>query len=192
MPPFDTLPEFCPKDLADWRRWLKKHHAHASGVWLIFYRAGSGKRILTYSEAVDEALCWGWIDSKVQPIDEERFRQVFTPRKAGSGWSALNKRKIEAMEAQGRMQAAGRARIDAAIADGTWTLLDAVEAQEMPVELQGALAAVPTALGYYESLTPGRKKTLLRWLNEAKREETRNIRISRIVEALGEGRMPVP
>lgn len=192
MSSLDTLPEFCPKDVADWRRWLKKNHSRASGVWLIFYRAASGRRVLTYSEAVDEALCWGWIDSKVQPIDEERFRQVFTPRKVGSGWSALNKRKIEAMKKQGRMQAAGRAKIDGAIADGTWTLLDAVEALEMPVALQAALAAAPTALEYYESLTPGRKKSLLRWLNEAKREHTRSIRISRIIEALGEKRMPIP
>jgi uncharacterized protein YdeI (YjbR/CyaY-like superfamily) len=141
MPPLHTLPEFCPKDLADWRRWLKKHHAKSEGVWLVFYKKASGKQGLTYSEAVDEALCWGWIDSKMNPIDEERYKQVYTPRKPGSVWSALNKRKIAAMEAQGRMQPTGRARIDAAMADGSWGKFDGVEALEIPPELAQPLAA---------------------------------------------------
>ena len=190
MPPLHTLPEFCPKDLADWRRWLKKHHAKLEGVWLVFYKKASGKQGLTYSEAVDEALCWGWIDSKMNPIDEERYEQVYTPRKPGSVWSALNKRKIAAMEAQGRMQPAGRAKIDAAISDGSWLHLDGVEALEMPPELAQPLAANAAAQATYDALTRGRKKMLLSYLHSAKREETRRFRISKILEALSQGKMP--
>jgi uncharacterized protein YdeI (YjbR/CyaY-like superfamily) len=128
----------------------------------------------------------------MNPIDAEKYKQVFTPRKPGSPWSALNKKKIAAMEEQGRMQPAGRAKMDAAIADGTWTTLDGVEALEMPTELAHALSASPAAQASYDSLPRGRKKMVLSFLQSAKRQETRRLRIAKIVAALGEGKLPFP
>jgi uncharacterized protein YdeI (YjbR/CyaY-like superfamily) len=191
MPSLKDLPEIFPKTLAEWRRWLKRNHAKSQGVWLIYYKKASGKQQLTYSEAVDEALCWGWIDSLMNPIDEQRYRQVYTPRKPTSVWSALNKRKIQRMISEGRMQPAGFACIEAAKRNGSWEKLDAVEALEMPPELSKALRRKKKAIRFYESLTPGRKKMILTWLNNAKREETRRTRIEKIVTALAEEKMPV-
>jgi uncharacterized protein YdeI (YjbR/CyaY-like superfamily) len=190
MPTLDSLPEYCPADLAAWRGWLRKHHRTSAGVWLVYYKVASPKHNVRYGDAVDEALCWGWIDSKMQPLDEERYRQVFSPRKPRSVWSALNKRKIAVMEAAGRLQPAGRLKMEAAIANGSWTALDAVEALQVPADLEQALEADSQVRTFYESLTQGRKKMILTFLNNAKREETRKTRIAAICRALHEGRSP--
>lgn len=186
------LQEICPDGVEAWRKWLKKHHTRADGVWLVFFKKSSGRQGLSYSMAVEEALCWGWIDSKVQPLDEERYRQVFTPRKAGSVWSALNKRRVAAMVDEGRMQAAGLAKIDAARRDGSWTLLDAVESLELPPDLLKAFQGDPQAAAAFEALAQSRRKMVLHWLMTAKREATRQARIAEIVRELLGGRLPGP
>lgn len=190
MGAFNQLPEYFAKDLKDWRRWLKRHHARSPGVWLIFYRKSTGVACVSYSDSVDEALCWGWIDSLRQKLDDTRYRQVFCPRKPGSVWSAVNKGKIEAMIAAGRMQPAGLAKIDAAKADGSWTKLDSADNHEIPDDLQAAFDANPVIAAGYQALTPGRRKTILYWMAAAKREQTRQARIRQIFDAISSGKMP--
>src|SRR3954452_14858733 len=139
MPPPTDLPELTFADRAAWRAWLEANHAASPGVWLVFYKKASGRPGVSYDEAVDECLCFGWIDSKVNRIDEHRYRQLITPRKPGGGWSKVNKAKIERLIGQGLMAPAGLAKIDAAKADGSWTSLDAVEAMTMPDDFAAAL-----------------------------------------------------
>jgi uncharacterized protein YdeI (YjbR/CyaY-like superfamily) len=123
------------KDRATFRKWLQKNHTSAPGIWLVYYKKNSGKASISYPEAVKEALCFGWIDSKVNAIDDERYMQVFTPRKAKSVWSALNKKYISELLEQGLMMEAGLERIEVAKQNGMWESLDKVEALELPDEL---------------------------------------------------------
>lgn len=164
---------------AEWRRWLRENHAKERGVWLVAYKASTGKPRLGYDESISEALCYGWIDSVNKPLDDERTTLLFTPRKPGSGWSRTNKVRITRLLKEGRMEPAGLAKITAAKRDGSWTLLDGVEALEVPDDLRKALGAAGTRK--FEALTPGRKKEHLRALVTAKRPETRAKRLAVIV-----------
>jgi uncharacterized protein YdeI (YjbR/CyaY-like superfamily) len=190
MGAFDELPEYFAKDLKDWRRWLKRHHASSPGVWLIFYQKGSDVQGVDYVEAVEEALCWGWIDSLRQKIDDTRYRQTFCPRKPKSIWSAVNKTRIERLIAVGRMQPAGLAKIEAAKADGSWATYDAVENHEIPADLQAAFDARPALALAYRDLSPSKRKMILSWLATAKREATRQERIRRMRDSLIAGKLP--
>ncbi|HVD31701.1 MAG TPA: YdeI/OmpD-associated family protein [Methylomirabilota bacterium] len=172
-------PRVHPKTTAEWRRWLRDNHDKAQGVWLVAYKAGTGKSRLTYDESIPDALSYGWIDSLNKPLDAERTALLFTPRKPGSGWSRTNKVRIEQLRKEGRMEAAGLAKIAAAKRDGSWTLLDSVEALDVPSDLRKALGAV--GMRRFEALTPGRRKEHLRALVTAKRPETRTKRIADIV-----------
>ncbi len=167
------------KTAAEWRRWLRDNHDKARGVWLVAYKAGTGKARLTYEDSIPDALCYGWIDSLNKPLDDERTALLFTPRKAGSGWSRTNKVRIARLMKEGRMEAAGLAKIVAAKRDGSWTLLDSVEALEVPDDLRRALRAA--GIQKFGALTPGRRKEHLRALVTAKRPETRAKRIADIV-----------
>src|ERR1700757_636733 len=118
------LKSFYARDRKAWRKWLEKNHSKSQGVWLIYYKKSSGKERLEYSDAVEESLCFGWIDSTIRPIDHERYMQRFTPRKAKSGWSALNKRRIEKMIKQNLMTKAGFEKIEEAKKSGAWERLD--------------------------------------------------------------------
>jgi len=118
------LKSFYARDRKAWRNWLQKNHSSSDGVWLIYYKKSSGYRRLEYNDAVEEALCFGWIDSTARPIDHERYTQRFTPRKPKSGWSALNKRRIEKMIEQELMTQAGLDRIEEAKKSGAWEHLD--------------------------------------------------------------------
>jgi uncharacterized protein YdeI (YjbR/CyaY-like superfamily) len=171
-----------PKTTAEWRRWLRDNHATARGVWLVAYKAATGKARLSYEDSIPDALCFGWIDSVSKPLDGERTALLFTPRKTGSGWSRTNKVRIARLLTEGRMEAAGLAKIEAAKRDGSWTLLDSVEALEVPADLRKALGA--TGMRKFEALTPGRKKEHLRALVTAKRPETRATRVAVIVRTL--------
>jgi uncharacterized protein YdeI (YjbR/CyaY-like superfamily) len=173
-------PRVHPKTTAEWRRWLRDNHDKAKGVWLVGYKAGTGKSRLTYDESIPDALCYGWIDSLNKPLDDERTALLFTPRKPGSGWSRTNKVRIAQLMTEGRMEAAGLAKIAAAKRDGSWTLLDSVEALEVPEDLRKSLGAA--GMRKFESLTPGRQKEHLRALVTAKRPETRAKRITDIVK----------
>jgi len=171
-----------PKTAAGWRRWLRDNHDKAQGVWLVMYKAATGKTRLGYEDSIPDALCFGWIDSLNKPLDGERTALLFTPRKTGSGWSRTNKERIARLLEAGRMEPPGLAKIAAAKRDGSWTLLDSVEALEVPDDLRRALGAA--GLRRFDSLTPGRKKEHLRTLVTAKRPDTRARRIADIVRSV--------
>jgi uncharacterized protein YdeI (YjbR/CyaY-like superfamily) len=178
-------PRVHPKTTAEWRRWLRDSHDTAKGVWLVAYKAATGKARLSYEESIPDALCYGWIDSVNKPIDDERTMLLFTPRKAGSGWSRTNKVRIARLLKEGLMEPAGLAKIAAAKRDGSWTLLDSVEALEIPEDLRKALGTA--GVRKFEALTPGRRKEHLRTLVTAKRPETRAKRIADVVRATRPG-----
>jgi len=177
-------------DRASFRAWLAANHAASPGIWLVYHKKASPETSVSYDEAVEEALCFGWIDSKAKPIDGHRYRQMFTPRKPGSVWSRLNKERVERMVAAGLMTEAGMAKIEAARSDGSWAILDSVEALEEPDDLAAALDAVPAARAFFDGLAPSRKKPILYWVVSAKREATRRQRIARIVALAAEGKTP--
>ncbi|MGI4863954.1 MAG: YdeI/OmpD-associated family protein [Janthinobacterium lividum] len=179
--PEKTLETFCPTSPQHWREWLQAHHAEKQSVWLIYHKKKSGMPSLTWSQAVDEALCFGWIDSQAKPIDADKYQQFFSRRKPTSAWSKVNKVKIEHLIAEGRMTQAGLASIEKAQQNGSWTLLDEVEALLLPPDLAQALQAQSLVNSYFESLSRSDKRNILQWLVLAKRAETRQKRIAEIV-----------
>jgi uncharacterized protein YdeI (YjbR/CyaY-like superfamily) len=177
----DGAPAFYAQDQEAWRQWLEDHHDSAKNVWLIMYRKGSGTPSVYYPEAVDEALCFGWIDSKSNKRDGDSFYLFFTRRNPRSHWSRVNKQKVEALLATGRMTPAGLAVIEAAKKSGTWTALDDVENLNLPPDLEAALRANPAAMQYFEAFPRSAKRGILEWLLNAKRTETRRKRIEETV-----------
>ena len=173
---------FYPTSRTAWRTWLQDNHGSKPSVWLVFYNKSSKKPTLTWSEAVDEALCFGWIDSKKVAIDKERAHQFFSKRKAKSTWSKINKQKIEQLIDKGLMTEAGYISIEIAKQNGSWTILDAVEELIIPEDLETALKVKSDAMDYFLSLSKSVKKAMLQWLVLAKRDETRQKRIAEIVE----------
>ncbi|GAA4825287.1 YdeI/OmpD-associated family protein [Algivirga pacifica] len=174
--------EFCPKDKKEWRTWLKMNHKKKDSVWLIFYKKQSPKYNLSWSESVDQALCFGWIDSTKRAIDQESFKQYFSKRKPKSNWSKVNKDKVENLIAQGLMEEAGYKSIEVAKENGSWTFLDSVENLEIPIDLKQALESHKGSGEFFESLSKSDKKILLYWVISAKRKETRQKRITEIAE----------
>ncbi|MBC6994769.1 YdeI/OmpD-associated family protein [Neolewinella lacunae] len=181
---------FYAESRAAWRAWLQAHHATASSVWLLYYRKTSAVPSLSWSEAVDEALCFGWIDSKTQKLDEERFRQFFCPRKPRSVWSKINKDKIVRLGQEGLMTPAGYAVIERARQDGSWTILDEVEALIIPPDLEAEFGKWPRAQGYFRGLSRTDQRNILQWLVLAKRPETRKKRITEIAELAHQQQKP--
>lgn len=175
-----NLPENSvhPATRAEWRAWLEQNHARTDGVWFISYRKSAGKPRVEYAEAVEEALCFGWIDSKAGTVDDERTMLWMSPRKPGTGWSRLNKERIERLMADGRMAPPGLAKIQAARQDGSWTALDAIEALETPADLEQALASYPDAARHFAAFPPSARKQILQWIASAKKPETRAARIA--------------
>ena len=180
MPP--ELKTYYPKDRKTWRQWLQKHHTKEPGVWLIYYKKNSAKSSVAYNESVEEALCFGWIDSIMKPIDEEKYMQKFTPRKVKSVWSALNKKRVEQLIEQNLMQAAGLAIIDLGKQNGSWTKLDHVESYTIPPDLEKTLAKNKKVFKYFEALSKSVKKQWLYRLGNAKLPETRAKRIKEIID----------
>ncbi|HAA28290.1 MAG TPA: hypothetical protein DCE56_12160 [Cyanobacteria bacterium UBA8553] len=189
--PNNQLETFQAKDRKEWREWLKKNHHTSLGVWLIYYKVKSGKPSVQYSEAVKEALCFGWIDSKVKSLDAERYMQIFTPRKRKSVWSKLNKQYIEELIEQGLMTEAGLVKIEAAKQDGSWNTLDAIEELIIPVDLKQALEANETAKRYFEAFSKSSKKNILFWIESAKRPETRLKRIEQTISSAAQNKNPL-
>lgn len=177
----DTLEVVDVPDRATWRAWLAAHHSQPAGVWLTLYKKESGKRLMTYADAVEEALCFGWIDSHPRKVDAACFRLLFSPRKPKSVWSAVNKQRIGELRKAGLMMPAGEARIATAQQNGSWEALDEVEALVIPPDLEAALAANDTARQYFQAFPPSARKQLLQNLAAARRPETRQQRIERIV-----------
>lgn len=166
-----------PTTRAQWRAWLAAHHASSTGVWVIGWKQGTGKPRLSYDELVEEALCFGWVDSRPAKLDEERSMLYFSPRKRGSGWSRPNKERIARLEAAGLLSPAGRAAVEAAKADGSWSKLDAVEALVIPDDLRRAFASHPGAAANFETFPRSAKRGILEWIVQAKRPETRAARV---------------
>lgn len=183
----DDRPTFVAPNRAVWRAWLADNHATQARVWLVYSKKGSGTASVSYAEAVEEALCYGWIDSVVNPVDDQRYMQLFTPRKRGSTWSKVNKERIERLSAAGLIMPPGRDKIAAAKADGSWTILDEVEALHVPGDLAEALAANRAARRFFDSLRPGVKKKALWHIASAKRADTRARRIREVVDAAARG-----
>jgi uncharacterized protein YdeI (YjbR/CyaY-like superfamily) len=177
------------KDRAAWRRWLEKNHAKSSAIRVVYYKKHSGKKSLSYEEALEEALSFGWIDSIVNRLDEERYMQKYTPRKDASVWSAANKRRVAKLIAEGRMTEAGLAKVRAAKRLGTWTKLDRIDRDaEVPGELLRALEAEPPVKALFEKLPPSQKKLWSWWIASAKRPETRDRRIAETLRRVAAGR----
>lgn len=186
----NDLEEFCPKDSNHWRDWLEENHEQKEAVWLIFYKTKSPKHNLSWSHAVDQALCFGWIDSVKKSVDNERFRQYFGKRKPKSNWSRINKQKVDALINQGLMKEAGYKSIQVAKENGSWTILDSVEDLIVPTDLKEALTQLQGAWKYFEALSNSNKKILLYWVVSAKRDETRRKRVLEIVQSASQNLKP--
>ncbi len=166
-----------PQTQAKFRVWLMEHHQQNEGVWLINYKKATGKPRMAYDEIVEEALCFGWVDSKPNKLDEERSMLWLAPRKQGSGWSKLNKERVAKLTAQGLMRPAGLEKVEAAKQDGSWSALDAVEALEIPDDLETALATYTSARQHFEAFPRSVKRSILEWIANAKRPVTREKRV---------------
>lgn len=182
------FPLYHPADVAAWRAWLTHHHGTARGVWVVTWRRTTGRPMVAYEHLVEEALCFGWIDSTARPLDDDRRQQLVTPRKPKSSWSRLNRRRVAELEASGRMTDAGRRAVEAARANGYWLLSDAVEDLVEPPELAAALDRSPAARRTWDGFAPSVRKPLLWWVVSAAKPETRATRIERIVQAAEQGR----
>ncbi|MGH2476005.1 MAG: YdeI/OmpD-associated family protein [Candidatus Limnocylindrales bacterium] len=186
----DGGPMVGPFDRAGWRAWLIANHATSDGVYLVSFRRGSGQVSVPYEEAVEEALCVGWIDSVGRVLDDERAIQRFSPRRAGSGWARSNKGRIGRLAAAGLMLPAGLAAIEAAKRDGSWTKLDDVENHVVPADLGSALDAAPPARERWDAFSRSARRMMLVWLVDAKRPETRAKRIAEIASHAAQGEQP--
>jgi uncharacterized protein YdeI (YjbR/CyaY-like superfamily) len=175
-----------PLTRAEWRAWLERHHAQSPGVWMTTFKKATGKPRLEYAEAVEEALCFGWIDGKPNALDAERSMLRFAPRRPGSGWSKLNKARVERLLAAGLMAPAGAAKVEAAKRDGSWNALDAVEALEIPPDLATAFSGNALAGERFAAFPRSVKRGILEWISVAKRPETRAKRIAETVRLAAE------
>lgn len=174
--------DYCPYDKKDWRKWLELNQNKKDAVWLIFYKKKSPYHNLDWSESVDEALCFGWIDSTKKTIDSEKYKQYFSKQKAKSNWSKINKAKVKTLINQGLMEEEGYKSIEIAKENGSWTILDGVEALIIPEDLKEEFSNYKGSIEYFGSLSKSVKKILLHWVVSAKRKETRRKRILEIVE----------
>lgn len=175
---------------ASWRAWLEANHASSNGAWVVTRRPRSGKPGLDYETAIEEALCFGWVDGTAGRVDDERSKLYFAPRKHRSGWAATNKARVERLIADGRMAPAGLEAIERAQANGSWELLDSVERLEAPVDLAQALEARPQAAATFTAWPPSVRKQALTSLVQARRPETRAARIRKIAEAASRNERP--
>ncbi|MEW5992139.1 MAG: YdeI/OmpD-associated family protein [Chloroflexota bacterium] len=183
MSALDDAPWVEADDRATWRAWLEANHASSSGAWLVTWRPRSGRVGLDYEAAIEEALCFGWVDSTGGRVDDDRGKLYFAPRKPRSGWAATNKARVERLIAAGLMRPAGLAAIERAKANGSWELFDSVERLEVPVDLAAALAAAPPAAANFAAFPPSARKQMLAWVALAQRPETRATRVRQIAAA---------
>jgi uncharacterized protein YdeI (YjbR/CyaY-like superfamily) len=181
---------FSPQNSQEWRKWLEENHIIKNAIWLIYYKKKSKIPSIEYNDAVDQALCFGWIDSKSKPIDDEKYMQFFSKRKPKSVWSKINKNKIERLTAEGQMAQAGLDIIQIAKENGSWFILDDAESLIIPQDLSIELEKNPVAQDFFINLSRSNKRNLLQWLVLAKRAETRQNRIKEIVDLANLGRKP--
>lgn len=170
-----------------WRAWLTAHHAISPGIWLVTWRKGHGPYV-AYDDVVDEALCFGWIDSRPRSLDARRTQRLLTPRRPGSNWSLVNKQRVERLTAAGLMHHAGLDAVRTAQRDGSWTALDTVEVLTEPDDLRAALDAVPVARAHWDTFPRSARRAILEWIGNAKAGATRARRIDRTVSDAADGR----
>lgn len=182
------FPVYHPRDLGAWRAWLAANHDTTRGVWVAGWRKASGRDAVPYEALVEEALCFGWIDSTVNVLDEQRSLQLMTPRKPKSGWTRRNRERVAALEAQGRMTDAGRRAVDTAKANGWWTIYHDVEDLVEPDDLTRALDASPNARAAWDGFPASARKQMLWWVVSAGKAATRVKRIATIVAEAQHGR----
>ena len=162
---------------ADWRTWLQQNHERKVGVWLVTFKKACGDHHVPYNDAVEEALCFGWIDSVPGKVDELRSKLWFSPRKPGTGWSKANKERVQRLMVTNSIQSAGLQKIEAAKNDGSWAKLDAVEALEIPPDLLATFDQYPGSAENFAAFPRSAKRGILEWILQAKKPETRKNRI---------------
>lgn len=183
--PITTRNTLEVRTLDDWRAWLAAHHDSVSEVWLIFYKRATGRPSIAYADALDEALCVGWIDSLIKRIDDQRYARKFTPRKPDSRWSAINRRRDAALEASGRLTPAGLARRPT---DRRSERLP-VSGSTVPTYIERALEERPTAWKGFERLAPSHRRNYILWIDSARREETKARRLREAIRLLARGKV---
>jgi uncharacterized protein YdeI (YjbR/CyaY-like superfamily) len=181
---------FYPKTNEAWRKWLAKNHSAEDSVWIIYYKKTSNQPTVKYSDAVDIALCFGWIDSRQKPIDEEKYMQFFCKRKPKSVWSKVNKAKVERLIAESKMEKAGFECIDIAKQNGSWTILDNAENLVIPKDLEKEFKKYENAKTNFLNFSRTDKRNILQWLTLAKRVETVQKRIVEIASLAEQGLKP--
>jgi uncharacterized protein YdeI (YjbR/CyaY-like superfamily) len=184
------IQSFHPVDRKAWRAWLTRNHGSAEGVWLVVLKKNSGKAGVHLEEAVEEAVCFGWIDSKLNVADVNSFRLLFTPRKPGSIWSKSNKQRVEKLIQQGLMTEAGLEKVEAAKQDGSWNRIDTIDELRLPEDLRRTLAADSAAQKNFDAFSDSAKKMILWWIESAKKNETRQKRIQQAVASSAQNKKP--
>ncbi|WP_457208370.1 YdeI/OmpD-associated family protein [Nocardioides sp. P5_C9_2] len=182
----DEAEDIEPRSVEEWSAWLVAHHGRGSGVWLVSRRRAAD-RAVSYEDCVVEALRWGWVDSTQKPVDDQRTRMWFAPRRPVSVWTRPNKDRIARLEAEGRLEAPGRAAVETARANGNWTLMDAVDDRVVPEDLAAAFAAHPGSRDHWDDFSPSAQKQMLAWIVTAKRDETRVLRVEATAQAAARG-----
>ena len=181
---------YCPQSRTDWRQWLEKNHQSKQSVWLVYYTKKSNIPSLSWSEAVDEALCFGWIDSTKKTLDDSAYMQFFAQRKSKSNWSKINKEKVQQLIENGLMTEAGFDSIETAKQNGSWKILDEVEELIIPNDLEIAFNDHKGSKEYFLSLSRSVRKIILGWIVLAKRQETRQKRIDEVVKSAEQSLKP--
>ena len=179
----DEAAQVDPVDRAEWRAWLTENHATVSGVWLVLWKRHTGHPTVGYEEAVEEALCFGWIDARTSKLDADRSLQWFSPRRAKGTWAKTNKDRVARLEAAGLMTDAGRAVIAVAKANGSWNSLDDIDAMIVPPDLEAALADHDGARAHFDSRSPSQRRAALAFVTQVKRADLRAARVQRVVDA---------
>jgi uncharacterized protein YdeI (YjbR/CyaY-like superfamily) len=187
----DDAERFEPAGVQEWSDWLARNHADARGVWLVTPRSRTGRVTVDYESAVVEALRFGWVDATTKSLDDDRGMMWFSPRNPRSGWASSNKRRIEQLRKAGRLEPAGEAAVRVAQENGSWDLLNDVEALVVPEDLAAALAD-RQAREHWDAATPSSRRMALGWLVQAKRPETRARRVTQLAERAAEGSPLMP
>lgn len=181
---FKTLKTLDARICEQWRAWLAKHHDSESEVWLVFHKLRTGRPFIAYDAAVDEALCFGWIDSLIKRLDADRYARKFTPRKPDSSWSTSNRKRYAQLKASGRLTSAGLKR---APTDRRYDAPRPVRS-EVPPYIQRALRSRPAAWNYFGNLAPSYRRMYIAWIDSAKRQETKTRRLQEAIGLLAAGR----
>lgn len=178
------LKTFEPQNLEQWRRWLVHHHDSEAEVWLVFHKRHTGRVSIAYGDALDEALCFGWIDSLVKRLDDARYARKFTPRKPDSRWSAANRKRYAELKASERLMPAG---LDRAPTAKTYEA-PGPSVSEVPGYIQEALSRQPNAARYFERLAPSYRRMYIGWIHSAKKDETKRRRLQEAIRLLATGK----